>query len=117
VPTKQGFVKKYIRDSVGKYSHTPDAVFALEKEGNAALFFLEIDRGIEVVSDPEKGLLKAVVFPRQAAGEGCETVVMPSRYQLFVSLETPDQCREPCAAGAFPIIWLFLYPMEPVLTT
>lgn len=60
--TKQGFVKKYIRDSVKEYSHTPDAVFALEKHGNAALFFLEIDRGVEVVSDPEKGLLKAIVF-------------------------------------------------------
>ena len=60
--TKQGYVKKYIRDSVKDYSHTPDAVFALEKEGNAALFFLEIDRGVEVVSDPEKGLLKAIVF-------------------------------------------------------
>ena len=60
--TKQGFVKKYIRDSVKEYSHTPDAVFALEKDGNAALFFLEIDRGVEVVGDPEKGLLKAIVF-------------------------------------------------------
>jgi Replication-relaxation len=60
--TKEGFVKKYIRDRVNDYSHTPDAVFALEKDGNAALFFVEIDRGGEVVSDPEKGLLKAVVF-------------------------------------------------------
>src|SRR5262249_101383 len=60
--TKQGFVKKYIRDNVAEYSHTPDGVFALEKEGNAALFFLEIDRGIETVSDPEKGILKGIVF-------------------------------------------------------
>jgi hypothetical protein len=67
--TVQGNVKKYIRDNVCdmtnktlQYSHTPDAVFALGKDGNAALFFLEIDRGIEVVSDPEKGLLKAIVF-------------------------------------------------------
>jgi hypothetical protein len=67
--TKQGYVKKYIRDTVPdvakrgvEYSHTPDAVFALEKDGNAALFFLEIDRGVEVVGDPEKGLLKAIVF-------------------------------------------------------
>lgn len=60
--TKQGFVKKYIRDSAGEYSHTPDAVFALEKDNNAALFFVEIDRGLEVVSDPEKGMLKAIVF-------------------------------------------------------
>jgi hypothetical protein len=67
--TVSGNVKKYIRDNVCdmanktlQYSHTPDAVFALGKEGSAALFFLEIDRGIEVVSDPEKGLLKAIVF-------------------------------------------------------
>jgi hypothetical protein len=67
--TVNGNVKKYIRDNVcdmanktTQYSHTPDAVFALGKEESAALFFLEIDRGIEVVSDPEKGLLKAIVF-------------------------------------------------------
>jgi hypothetical protein len=67
--TIYGNVKKYIRDNVCditnqgiQYSHTPDSVFALGKGENAALFFLEIDRGIEVVSDPQKGLLKAVVF-------------------------------------------------------
>ncbi len=67
--TIHGNVRKYIRDRVCdianqtlQYSHTPDAVFALEKDGNAALFFLEIDRGIEIVSDPEKGFLKSIVF-------------------------------------------------------
>jgi len=60
--TREGHVKKYLRDSVKDYSHTPDAVFALEKDGNAALFFLEIDRGLETVSDPEKGFLKCAVF-------------------------------------------------------
>lgn len=60
--TKDGHVKKYLRDRINEYSHTPDAVFSLEKNGNAALFFVEIDRGIEVVSDPEKGLLKAIIF-------------------------------------------------------
>jgi DNA-binding Lrp family transcriptional regulator len=60
--TKEGYVKKYLRDSVKDYSHTPDAVFCLEKDGNAALFFLEIDRGLETVSDPEKGFLKCAVF-------------------------------------------------------
>ena len=67
--TTQGNVKKYVRDNVCDiantavtYSHTPDAVFALEKEGNAALFFAEIDRRTEIVSDPEKGFLKCVVF-------------------------------------------------------
>jgi hypothetical protein len=67
--TIQGNVRKYIRDRVCdisnqalQYSHTPDAAFALEKDGKPALFFLEIDRGIEVVSDPEKGFLKCIVF-------------------------------------------------------
>jgi Replication-relaxation len=60
--TKEGYVNRYIRDRIQAYSHTPDAVFALEKDGKPALFFLEIDRGGEVVSDPQKGLLKAIVF-------------------------------------------------------
>jgi Replication-relaxation len=60
--TREGYVKKHIRDRVQAYSHTPDAVFALEKDGKPALFFLEIDRGGEVISDPQKGLLKAIVF-------------------------------------------------------
>lgn len=64
-----GQVTKYIRDVVcdiqdpaGKLSHTPDAVFALEKNSNVALFFLEIDRGTEVVGNTEKGVLKCVRF-------------------------------------------------------
>jgi hypothetical protein len=68
--TKEGYVKKYIRDKVSdlmpsvnrEYSHTPDAVFSLEKDGKPALFFLEIDRGSEIVADPEKGFLKCIVF-------------------------------------------------------
>jgi len=67
--TKEGFVKKYIRDRIAdlafsavSYSHTPDAVFCLRKEDKAALFFLEIDRGLEVVNDPSKGFLKCAVF-------------------------------------------------------
>jgi Replication-relaxation len=68
--TKEGYVKKYIRDKVSdlmpsvnrEYSHTPDAVFSLEKDGKPALFFLEIDRGSEIVGDPEKGFLKCIVF-------------------------------------------------------
>ena len=60
--TKQGYVKKYIRDSVQKLSHTPDAVFALQKNNKPTLFFAEIDRGTELITDPEKGLLKAIIF-------------------------------------------------------
>jgi hypothetical protein len=67
--TVGGNVKKYLRDSIfdiqnprQSLSHTPDAAFALEKDGKVALFFLEIDRGTETVSDPAKGLLKGIVF-------------------------------------------------------
>ena len=35
---------------------------ALEKDGNPALFFLEIDRGTEVLTNPEKGFLKGMQF-------------------------------------------------------
>ena len=52
--TEKGIIKKYLRDQVCDItnsnvtlSHTPDGVFSLEKNGNAALFFLEIDRGTE----------------------------------------------------------------------
>ena len=52
--TEKGILKKYLRDQVcditnsnAALSHTPDGVFALEKNGSAALFFLEIDRGTE----------------------------------------------------------------------
>src|SRR5262249_37603630 len=67
--TEEGHVKKYIRKRVNdiafssvSYSHTPDAVFALEKDGRSALFFLEIDRGGEVLTDTRKGFLKCIVF-------------------------------------------------------
>jgi Replication-relaxation len=67
--TDKGGVTKYIRDVIcdmaddrREVSHTPDGVFALERDGKQALFFLEIDRGTEVVSDPEKGVLKSVRF-------------------------------------------------------
>ena len=67
--TYKGNVKKYLRDNVcditnvtRRISHTPDAAFALGKGDKSALFFVEIDRGIEVISDPEKGFLKCISF-------------------------------------------------------
>jgi Replication-relaxation len=67
--TPEGYVKKYIRDKVSDitysatdYSHTPDAVFALEKEGRPALFFLEVDRGTETITNSERGFLKCIMF-------------------------------------------------------
>lgn len=67
--SERGGVVKHIRDEVRDFQnrnetipHTPDGVFALEKEGKAALFFLEVDRGTEVVSDPNRGVLKCLRF-------------------------------------------------------
>ena len=51
-----------VRDPARLIHHTPDAVFALEKDGKPALFFLEIDRGTETLTDPEKGFLKCLQF-------------------------------------------------------
>ncbi|MFZ1685711.1 MAG: replication-relaxation family protein, partial [Candidatus Zixiibacteriota bacterium] len=67
--TTKGGVHKYIRDVIcdisedrAEVSHTPDGVFALERGGKTALFFLEIDRGTETVSDLERGVLKSLRF-------------------------------------------------------
>ncbi|MDA1190088.1 MAG: replication-relaxation family protein [Candidatus Poribacteria bacterium] len=67
--TAQGGWTKYIRDFVcdihdpeRRIGYTPDAVFALRKGDGRALFFVEIDRGTEVLTNPEKGFLRAVGF-------------------------------------------------------
>lgn len=67
--TSRGGISKYIKDAIcdinserDEISHTPDGVFVLEKNGKAALFFLEIDRGTEVVSNTNKGVLKSLRF-------------------------------------------------------
>lgn len=67
--TPEGNVKRYIRDVVcdvanltAQISHTPDATFALESKGICTLLFLELDRGTEVVSNPQKGVLKSLQF-------------------------------------------------------
>ncbi|MEZ5360588.1 MAG: replication-relaxation family protein [Candidatus Zixiibacteriota bacterium] len=67
--SNKGSPTKYIRDTVSDFqaqhkrtSHTPDGVFALERDGKFALFFLEIDMGTEVVSNIKRGVLKAIWF-------------------------------------------------------
>jgi hypothetical protein len=67
--TGKGGVVKYIKDFVCDIRnparlihHTPDSVFALERDGKSALFFLEIDRGTEVLTNPDKGFLKCLQF-------------------------------------------------------
>lgn len=64
-----GDLKKHIRDVSTdamdprqKIFHAPDGVFALQRGEAGALFFLEIDRGTEVLSNPARGVLKIVRF-------------------------------------------------------
>jgi hypothetical protein len=61
-----GLPRKQLQDSVkadgGVIGHTPDAVFAVEHQGTAALFFVEVDRGTETLSDGERGVLKMLRF-------------------------------------------------------
>lgn len=61
-----GTPRKQLQDAVrvdrATISHTPDAVFALEHAGKPALFFLEVDRGTETLSDAERGVLKMLRF-------------------------------------------------------
>ena len=66
---QSGRVIKYLRDRTNnmfdpgqQISHTPDAVFCMDIAGKSALFFLEIDRGTETLSNPGKGFLKMIRF-------------------------------------------------------
>jgi len=74
---QSGKVSKYVRDVTfdvvdpqEHIPHTPDAVFCLEKNGRPALFFLEVDRGTETLSNPQKGVLKMVRFYLGYLAEG-----------------------------------------------
>lgn len=80
----KGVITKYIRDVIcdvsadrREVSHTPDGVFALERDGKHALFFLEIDRGTEVISDASKGLSKAMTFYAE--------YLLSGKYQRYAS--------------------------------
>jgi hypothetical protein len=67
-PSRAGQPTKYLRDEVppmggeAQLAHTPDGVFGLERAGQVALFFLEIDRGTEVLGSPDHGVGKIVRF-------------------------------------------------------
>ncbi len=67
-PSRTGQPLRYLRDEVPPaggeraLAHTPDGVFGLERGGEVALFFLEVDRGTEVLGQPEHGVEKIVRF-------------------------------------------------------
>ncbi len=90
--TGKGVPTKYIRDTVcvsesshELIPHTPDGVFVLERRGKFALFFLEIDMGTEVVSKPEKGVLKFIQF--------YVNYLLQGRYQRYCSDFEVDEFR------------------------
>lgn len=67
-PSRSGQPMKVLRDEVPPLggepvlTHCPDGAFAMERAGQHALFFLELDRGTEVLGRPEHGVGKAVRF-------------------------------------------------------
>lgn len=84
-------LKKHIRDVTTdamepqqKISHAPDAVFALQRGEASALFFLEIDRGTEVLSNPDRGVLKTIRFYLSSLVSGSY-----QRYQREFGLARP----------------------------
>jgi len=90
--TKGGGTTKYIKDVVcdidtsrPEVSHTPDGVFALERNGKSALFFVEVDRGTEGISDPAKGVLKAIRFYAQ--------YLLSGKYQRYADDFKTDQFK------------------------
>lgn len=67
-PSRSGQPIKVLRDEAppangeALVAHTPDGAFGLERGGQVALFFLEIDRGTEVLGAGEHGVGKIVRF-------------------------------------------------------
>lgn len=61
-----GLVRKTARAEVSvngtRIGHTPDGVFSLSYRDKPALFFLEIDRGTEVIGHPDRGVGKICRF-------------------------------------------------------
>ncbi len=67
--SERGVLRRYLRDVAAdirapevKVGHTPDGVFALAHGEVAALFFVEVDRGTESVSNHEHGFAKTLRF-------------------------------------------------------
>lgn len=75
--TDSGGFKRFTRDLAAGVAgpgatvgHTPDGVFALTCGAASALFFLEMDRGTETVSDRERGVAKILRFYLSYLGSG-----------------------------------------------
>jgi len=89
--SKQGALRNLTRDAAAnaarlgaKVSHIPDGVFALRRGDISALFFLEIDRGTESVSNRERGFAKTLTFYLNfLVGGGYE------RYETEFGTKTP----------------------------
>lgn len=104
-------------------AHTPDGVFGLERGGQVALFFTEIDRGTEVLGSGEHGVGKIVRFylrylvsgrfQRYKADFGASSDFRAFRALLVTtSRERLENIRQRCGRTAFDpsaakrFIWL-----------
>ena len=58
----QAYIADVSEDGLYPIRHIPDGVFGLRRQDRGALFFLEIDRGTEVVGRPERGVSKIIAF-------------------------------------------------------
>ncbi len=130
--TEKGNVQKYIKDVVIDkptsklpVSHAPDGVFALEHKGKAALMFLEMDLGTEVVSDPGTGVLKALGFytaylldgkyQRYAGDFGVESFKGFRVLMITTTEERVDRIRSACDKLNVPVKakqFLWLAPID-----
>lgn len=116
--TRSGQPQKYIRDEVPPVggeplmAHTPDGVFGLERGGQVALFFLEVDRGTEVLSSSDHGVGKIVRFylrylvsgrfQRYRTDFGASTDFRAFRALLVTtSAERLENIRQRCGRVAF----------------
>jgi hypothetical protein len=127
--SRSGQIVKYLREEVPALggepvmAHTPDGVFGLERAGQIALFFVEIDRGTEVLGSGEHGVgkiarfyLRYLVsgkFQRYRSDFGLGTDFPAFRCLLVTtSLERLENIRQRCGRIAFDppaakrFIWL-----------
>jgi len=128
--TPAGGMERYVRDVVATaaapdrtLARVPDGVFALSRAGKAALFFVEVDRGTESVTNPDRGLVKVIRFYLSAmAGTGYQRyredfrVAEPFRgFRALITTTSAERVRNirraggaiPCEpAGLRRFIWL-----------
>jgi len=94
-------------------SHVPDAAFALERGDRLAAFYLEIDRGTEVIGSPVRGVGKFLRFYRAAVvtttsgwlQSALQLERLPDAVRVLVVTTSParvQNIRRACGSSAGP---------------